>query len=48
MNRITILAGAMAAAFALSSAWAQQAPGVRVVGKVVGVDGPTQTIKRQV
>ncbi len=45
MKRSTILAGALAASFAVSSAWAQQPPGVRVVGKIVGVDGPTLTVK---
>jgi hypothetical protein len=40
------LAGiALMAACATSSAWAQQPPGVRLVGKITGVDGPTLTVK---
>jgi hypothetical protein len=47
MSRIGILAGvALAAAFAVSSAWAQQPPqGVRLAGKITGIDGPTLTVK---
>jgi hypothetical protein len=46
MNRIRILAGiALVAACAVSSAWAQQPQSVRLVGKIVGVDGPTLMVK---
>ena len=46
MSRIGILAGvALVAAFAASSAWAQQPQGVRVAGKITAVDGPTLTVK---
>lgn len=45
MKRSTFMVGALAAAFVVSSAVAQQPPGVRVVGKIVGVDGPTLTVK---
>jgi hypothetical protein len=46
MSRIGILAGiALVAASAVSSAWAQQPQGVRLVGKIIGVDGPTLLVK---
>jgi hypothetical protein len=46
MSRIGILASfALVAAFAASSAWAQQPPGTRVAGKITAVDGPTLTVK---
>jgi hypothetical protein len=46
MSRFGVLAGiALVAACAASSAWAQQPPGVRLVGKITGVDGPTLTVK---
>jgi hypothetical protein len=46
MSRIGILAGiALVAACAVSSAWAQQPPGVRLVGKIIGVDGSTLLVK---
>src|SRR6202047_2765292 len=46
MSRIGILAGvALVAAFAVSSAWAQQPQGVRLAGKITAVDGPTITVK---
>jgi hypothetical protein len=46
MSRIGILASfALVAAFSVSSAWAQQPQGVRVAGKITGVDGPTLTVK---
>jgi hypothetical protein len=49
MSRIGILAGvALVAAFAVSSAWAQQPPqGVRLAGKITAVDGPTLTVKTE-
>jgi hypothetical protein len=46
MSRIGILASfALVAAFTVSSAWAQQAQGVRLAGKITAVDGPTLTVK---
>ncbi len=50
MSRIGILAGvalvaACAASSMVSSAWAQQPQGIRLVGKITGVDGPTLTVK---
>jgi len=46
MSRIGILAGlAFVAAFAVSSAWAQQPQGVRLAGKITAVDGSTLTVK---
>ncbi len=46
MSRMRILASfALVAAFTVSSAWAQQPQGVRVAGKITGVDGPTLTVK---
>jgi len=46
MSRIGIFAGAaLLAVCAVSSAFAQQPQGVRLVGKVTAVDGPTLTIK---
>jgi hypothetical protein len=46
MSRIGMIAGiAFAAAFAASSAWAQQPQGARLVGKIGTVDGPTLTVK---
>jgi hypothetical protein len=46
MSRMGILASfALVAAFAVSSAWAQQPQGVRVAGKITAVDGPTLTVK---
>jgi hypothetical protein len=46
MSRMGILAGvALVAACAVSSAWAQQPPGVRLAGKITAVDGPTITVK---
>jgi hypothetical protein len=40
------LAGlALVAAFAVSSAWAQQPQGVRLAGKITAVDGSTLTVK---
>jgi hypothetical protein len=46
MSRFSALAGiALVTACAVSSAWAQQPPGVRLVGKITGVDGPTLTVK---
>ena len=46
MSRIGILAGvALVAACAVSQAWAQQPQGVRLAGKITGVDGPTLTVK---
>jgi hypothetical protein len=45
MSRIGILASVLVAACAVSSAWAQQPQGVRLVGKITAVDGPTVTVK---
>jgi len=50
MSRIGKIAGiALVAAFAATSAasvsWAQQPQGVRLVGKIAAIDGPTLTIK---
>ena len=50
MSRIGILAGvalvaACAASSMVSSAWAQQPQTVRLVGKIIGVDGPTLLVK---
>jgi hypothetical protein len=46
MSRMGILAGAaLVAACAVSSAWGQQPQGVRLAGKITGVDGPTLTVK---
>src|SRR5882757_6788007 len=46
MSRIGALAGlALVAAFAVTSAWAQQPQGVRLAGKITAVDGSTLTIK---
>jgi hypothetical protein len=46
MSRSGILAGiALVAACAVSSAWAQQPQGVRLVGKITGVEGPTLLVK---
>jgi hypothetical protein len=46
MSRIGTFAGiAFAAAFAVTSAVAQQPQGVRLVGKIDAVDGPTLTVK---
>jgi hypothetical protein len=46
MSRFGILAGiALVAACAASSAWAQQPQTVRLVGKIIGVDGQTLLVK---
>jgi hypothetical protein len=46
MSRFGVWTGiVLLAAFAASSAWAQQPPGVRLVGKITGVDGATLTVK---
>ena len=46
MSRIGLFAGiAFAAAFAATSALAQQPQGARLVGKIDAVDGPTLTVK---
>jgi hypothetical protein len=46
MSRIGIFAGiALVAAWAVSSAWAQQPQTVRLVGKIIGVDGQTLLVK---
>ena len=46
MSRIGILAGiALVAVCAASSAWAQAPQGVRLVGKITGVDGSTLVVK---
>src|SRR5580692_1785635 len=48
MSRNRLFAGlALVAAFAVSSAWAQQPQGIRLAGKITGVDGPTLTVKTE-
>jgi len=46
MSRNGLFAGlALVAAFAVSSAWAQQPQTVRLAGKIISVDGQTLTVK---
>jgi hypothetical protein len=46
MSRNGLFAGlALVAAFAVSTAWAQQPQTVRLAGKITGVDGQTLTVK---
>jgi len=40
-----LVGGALVAAFAVSSAWAQQPQGVRLVGTIIAVDGPMLVVK---